>query len=285
MLLIRILFWLLLVLVLLPPLLMLIPFRYRFSGKADAEEKRVHATCRWLFGFLRIEIHQQAGKKMEAVMHLFGFRIDLTEKKQGSDEQLADHPHKNDQSAREIKSSQPEDPVAAAPVKKKNGLPANGSEKRRKIRSEKHRQSESFWERRRHFPLKLSEVLTRDLFVELKRFFRRLWKALRPDEFVLNADYGLPDPYHTALINNWLLALSPIFPTNYMRLHPVFHEALFDASGRIRGSLIPIAFVGAALRLLLAKPVRRIWWPLAKYVVKEKRRERKRRKNDGVEFK
>ena len=284
MLLIRIIFWLLLILILLPPLLMLIPIRYRVSGKADSEEKSVRATCRWLFGLLRFEIHQQAGKTMEAVMHLFGFRIDLTPKKQAANQRSVDHSHTNDQHAAKIKSAQPKDPLTASPALKKDEISPNGLESRGKRRSEKRRPSETFWKKRRHLPLKLSEVLARDLFVELKRFFGRLWKALRPDEFVLNMNYGLSDPYHTALINNWLLALSPIFPTKYIRLHPVFYEALFDASGRIRGSLIPIAFVVAAVRLLLAKPVRRIWWPLAKYTVKEKRRERKRRKNDGVEF-
>jgi hypothetical protein len=284
MLLIRILFWLLLILILLPPLLMLIPFRYRVSGKADSKEKNVHATCSWLFDLLRFEIHQQAGKTMEAVMHLFGLRIDLTKKKRAANQQSADHPHENDQHMKEIKSEQQNDSVTAAPVSKKNEFSSNGSETRKK-RSKKHSHSESFWKMRSQLPFKLSEVLTGDLFVELRRFLGRLWKALRPDVFVMNVNYGLPDPYHTALINNWMMALSPIFPTKYLRLHPVFHEELFDASGRIRGSLIPIAFVGAALRLLLAKPVRRIWWPLAKYTVKEKRRERKRRKNDGIEFK
>ncbi|WP_283409552.1 hypothetical protein [Anoxynatronum buryatiense] len=233
MILLKILLWLLLIVLALILLVLVAPIGYQASGRYAEDTKEGKGQVSLFWGLLRLKVFTNDFRHLETTVTVAGIskKISMTAAK---------------------KEKAPKDGTNNQTATGATGAPSVSSESPRK------KPALSFSEALDH----LREALTRDLFAAIRRFLQKIWKALRPQIFRIKVVYGLPDPYQTAVINNFLMALFAVWPHQTLQLQPVFHDSLVDVSGNIKGSLVPIAFLAAALQLILAKPVRRIWWPL-----------------------
>ncbi len=111
---------------------------------------------------------------------------------------------------------------------------------------------------RTRFPLAtFRSLLNRELFASLLAYLGRVLSALRL-HLNLSGYYGTGDPALTGILAGILGALAgEPFKLN---LNPDFDGPRLDLKGTVRGRLIPIVILCLTVRLLLAVPVRRLWW-------------------------
>lgn len=247
MILLKILLWLLLFLLALILLLLVIPVGYRATGRYAKDVKEGQGQVSLFWGLIRLKVHTNDFQHIEFTLSVAGitFHIPTTSKKKSPEAQAKPVPKTKE--AITTEPTQPHSNTDQKPPKKKPSLSFSEGLQR------------------------LRETLTGELMTVIRRFLKKVWNALRPETFKINIMYGLTDPYETALINNCLMTLFAVWPHQVLQLQPVFHDNLVDATVDIKGSLIPMAFLAAAVQLLLAKPVRRIWWPLVKKHVRIRR--------------
>ncbi|MEN1761687.1 hypothetical protein [Anoxynatronum sibiricum] len=254
MILLKILLWLLLILLALILLVLVAPIGYQASGRYAEDTKEGKGQVSLFWGLLRLKVFTNNFRHIETTVTVAGIskKITMTTAKK----EIAPKDGTSNQTtagAAGTTSASSESPRPQNDTSgKTTGSRQSGDKPPRK------KPALSFSEALDH----LREALTRELFAVIRRFLHKIWKALRPQIFRIKVVYGLPDPYQTAVINNFLMALFAVWPHQTLQLQPVFHDSLVDVSGNIKGSLVPIAFLAAALQLILAKPVRRIWWPL-----------------------
>ena len=246
MILLKILLWLLLILLVVILLLLLVPIGYHATGRYAEGVKKAQGEVSLFWGLMRLKAFTNDFQHLEVTLTVAGyaFHILTTSSKKKSPEAQVKTVTKT-RKASPPEPPQPPDNDAQKPPREKSSL--------------------SFSEGLQQ----LRETHIRELMTGVRRFLQKIWKALRPEIFTIKVVYGLPDPYETALINNCILTLFAVWPHQALQLHPVFHDSLVDVTGNIKGSLVPMAFLAAALQLMLAKPARRIWWPLIKKQVKK----------------
>lgn len=103
----------------------------------------------------------------------------------------------------------------------------------------------------------LSRKLLAVAFVYLKTLFRSLRLRLQ-----VTGTYGTDDPALTGLLAGLFAALHAEHLN--LDLGPDFDGPILDVAGETSGRIIPIVILWLTIRLLLAKPVRRLWWTLLK---------------------
>ncbi len=248
MILLKILLWLLFIFLALILLLLLAPIGYQASGRYAEGVKQGQGQVSLFWGLVRLKACTNDFQHLEITITIasFAFRIPTTSTKKKSTKTQA----QTERKIKEVRANEPPKPIdndAQKPPKKKTSL--------------------SFSQGLQQ----LRETQIRELMDVIRQFLQKVWKALRPETFIIKVVYGLPDPYETALINNFIMALFALWPHQALQLQPVFHDSLVDVTGNIKGSLVPMAFLAAALQLMLAKPARRIWWPFIKKHVKIRR--------------
>ena len=227
--------WLFLSLILLTFLLLLIPFSYQGSVRWDQLKKEIRGQVSWCFGLLQVNYHRMHAAPPAAIMRLAGIPVNL--------------------SGKEAFFQAREDKQKIKPAQQ------TASEKDQQIK----RWNRSFTVR---------EVLSRDLGLSITTLLRRLWLSLKPSRCMIRLRVGLDDPYKTAVLNHWLLILSPVWPRTQLVVEPVFHESVVEGGGDLKGELIPIAVLWTILRFIVSKPVRSIWLSLIhnNWYVKRRRR-------------
>jgi hypothetical protein len=256
MILLKILLWLVLILLAVILLILVVPIGYQASGRYAEGVKQGEGQISLFWGLIRLKASTNDFQHLEVTLTVAGisFRIPMAAAKKKSPKAHAKAETKT-RKASSAETFQPPPSTAQKPP------PSTAPEPPRK------KPSFSFSEAMQH----LRETHIRELMAVIQRFLQKIWIALRPQTFNIKVVYGMPDPYETAMINNCLMALFAVWPHQALQLQPVFHDSLVDVSGNIKGSLIPMAFLAAALQLMLAKPVRRIWWPLIKKHIRIRR--------------
>lgn len=251
MILLKILLWLFLVLAALILLVLVAPIGYQAAGHYGEDFKKGSGQLSLFWGLIRLKAFTSDFRRWQTTLIVAGFSkpISIGPPQKPAAAKASHQP--KDQGDSFGRSSPPlkAGKSRASQDKKGSGQPPG-----------KKKPALSFSEALDH----LRQALTRELMSAIKRFLQKIWKALRPQLFHIKVVYGLPDPYETAVINNFLMALFAVWPHQTLQLHPVFHDSLVEITGNLKGSLVPGAFLAAALQLLFAKPVRRIWWPLVK---------------------
>ena len=237
----KILLWLLLILLAFILLVLVAPIGYQVNGRVRDREKTGVGQLSLFWGLIRLKTVTEDFRHLLTTLTVAGFSKTIstdTGKKNKAQNQT----------------------VHQAKITKAATLTTAQKQKKKDPRTHRKKSSLSFSQVREH----LQNTLNREVIASIRRFLQKIWKALRPQVFHIHVVYGLPDPYETAVINNVVLTLFAVWPHRTLHLEPVFQDSLLDATGTIKGSLVPIAFLAAALQLVLSKPIRRIWWPLVK---------------------
>lgn len=103
----------------------------------------------------------------------------------------------------------------------------------------------------------LTAVFSRELLAEIRDFLKKLFKFLRL-RLQLSGVYGTDDPALTGFLAGSMAALST--GKVNINLNPDYNEQVLDVRGEASGRVVPIIIIWLAVRLLLSKPVRRLWW-------------------------
>ncbi|MDW7671786.1 MAG: hypothetical protein SCK57_05775 [Bacillota bacterium] len=257
MILLKILLWLLLILLALILLILAAPITYQASGRAGTDVRKGEGQLSLFWGLIRLKALTDDFQHLQITLTVAGisktFPMTAARKDTSKDTSKS--------SPKDISQDSPKD-QSKQWTKKQRAAPSEQSQEKKKApkKSPREKPTLSFSQVLEH----LRDAFSRELMAVIRRFLRKIWKALRPQVFHVKVVYGLPDPYETAMINNGLMALFAVWPHRTLQLQPVFHDSLVDVSGNIKGSLVLFTFLAAALQLVLAKPVRRIWWPLLK---------------------
>ena len=155
------------------------------------------------------------------------------------------------------------------PIESFNPKKRNKKQKSQKMKPEEKPASD--------WPIGRKDLLDIALRRELMQFLKRIFRQISPEELFLRVELGFNDPYHTAVLNHWLLALSSFRVSMRKDIHvtPIFHEERMDVYFKLQGSLIPFIFLWHSLRLAFSRPIRKIWMSLIKHELKKKRRRKK----------
>lgn len=106
-------------------------------------------------------------------------------------------------------------------------------------------------------PPALSDVLSRQLLAEVMGYLKRLFKSLSL-RLQLSGIYGTDDPALTGLIAGLMATLRT---EHYnINLDADFSEPVLDVTGEASGRVVPGIILWLTIRLLSAKPVRKLWW-------------------------
>lgn len=114
----------------------------------------------------------------------------------------------------------------------------------------------------------LSDVISRQLLAEVMGYLKRLFKSIRL-RLRLSGVYGTDDPALTGLLAGLMATLR----TEHCNidLDTDFSEPVLDLTGKASGRVIPIVILWLTTRLLLSKPVRKLWWAQLKKKLAYKR--------------
>jgi len=218
---------------------MAVPFRYHAEAHYKAEQYEVFMVVEWFWKLFRFRASFQDSPAPELTFQLLGYHISLA-----------------DDSFKPRKQEKKKD--------KKDKKKVNPEQKQKKNPA-------SDW------PIDKKELLNTALRRELMQFLKRIFRQISPEELLLRVDLGFDDPYHTAVLNHWLLALSVFRVSNRKNIHvyPIFHEEKVNVHFKLLGSLIPFIFLWHSLRLAFSRPVRNIWMSLIKHKLTKKRRRKK----------
>lgn len=136
----------------------------------------------------------------------------------------------------------------------------SGQQKGRKEKARKKGQGFS--------PPALSDVINRQLLAEVVGYLKKLFKSIRLRLRLIGV-YGTDDPALTGLIAGLLATLR----TKHCNidLDADFIEPVLDLTGEASGRVIPIVILWLTIRLLLSKPVRKLWWAQLKKKLAYKR--------------
>lgn len=103
----------------------------------------------------------------------------------------------------------------------------------------------------------VSTVLSRQFLAIVLAYLKRIFGSCRL-RLRLSGVYGADDPALTGLLAGLAAALrSEHFSSG---LEADFSGPVLDIDIEISGRIIPIAIIGLTIRLLLAGPVRKLWW-------------------------
>ena len=103
----------------------------------------------------------------------------------------------------------------------------------------------------------LSDVISRQLLAEVMGYLKRLFKSIRL-RLRLSGVYGTDDPALTGLIAGLMATLRT---KHYnINLDADFSEPILDVTGETSGRVVPGVILWFTIRLLLSKPVRKLWW-------------------------
>lgn len=117
-----------------------------------------------------------------------------------------------------------------------------------------------------------TKILNRELLNEVLGYIKRLFKSLRL-RLQLSGVYGAGDPALTGMLVGLMAALHTEDRFN-LDLAPDFSGPVLDVAGETSGRIVPIAILWHTLRLVLAKPARKLWWALLKSkFIKRKQKE------------
>lgn len=141
-----------------------------------------------------------------------------------------------------------------SPTSRKKPGTARAAEKsgRQKGRQEKVRKKKQGFS-----PPALSDVINRQLLAEVVGYLKRLIKSIRL-RMQLCGVYGTDDPALTGLIAG-LIATLRTKHCNF-DLDADFSEPVLDVTGDVSGRVVPGVILWLTIRLLLSKPVRKLWW-------------------------
>lgn len=103
----------------------------------------------------------------------------------------------------------------------------------------------------------VNRVLNRKLLAAVLSTAKKLFQSLRL-RLRLSGVYGTDDPALTGLLAGLAAALHARHFN--LDLDADYSGPVFDVDGETSGRVVPIAILWITLRLLLAKPVRKLWW-------------------------
>lgn len=103
----------------------------------------------------------------------------------------------------------------------------------------------------------VNTVLNRKLLTAVLGYFKSLIKSFRL-RLRLSGAYGTDDPALTGLIVGLISALRADHFN--LELDADFSGPVLDIAGESSGRILPIVILWLTLRLLLAGPVRKLWW-------------------------
>lgn len=230
---IKIMFFMLFGLLLLPFLLLIVPIEYQGEGRYAPDEKQGSASITWLWGLLGFIANYGHTDLLKMTFRLAGFSFPLPVPKLKQSQKTPKSKAKEHPPPREL----------------------SGTTKTETVEKKKDRFSGiSIWSH-----------VNQDVIKASLTYLTHILHKLKPEEFVLTLRFGLDDPYTTAQINNLLMALWPLTHKCPMTLQPVFYESPLEAAGNVCGKLIPITLLWTTLQFAFKKPIRTIWWTLLKH--------------------
>lgn len=103
----------------------------------------------------------------------------------------------------------------------------------------------------------VSTVLNRKLINAVFGYIKRLLGSLRV-RLRLSGVFGTDDPALTGVILALIAALRA--DNTNLDLNADFSGPILDVAGEISGRVVPIVILWLTMRLLLAGPVRKLWW-------------------------
>ncbi|MFZ5633090.1 MAG: hypothetical protein ACOY40_09615 [Bacillota bacterium] len=103
----------------------------------------------------------------------------------------------------------------------------------------------------------VNTVLNRKLLTVVLGYFKRLFKSFRL-RLRLSGVYGTDDPALTGLLVGLIAALHAEH-FNF-DLDADFSGQIIDVTGETSGRIVPIVILWFTICLLLAEPVRKLWW-------------------------
>lgn len=114
----------------------------------------------------------------------------------------------------------------------------------------------------------ITSVLNRKMLAAVLGYLKRLLKSMGL-KLKLRGIYGTDDPALTGLLTGVMAALKAEHYS--LDLEPDFSGPIIDVSGETSGRVIPTLILWLTLRLILTKPVRRLWWALLKKKITRKK--------------
>lgn len=103
----------------------------------------------------------------------------------------------------------------------------------------------------------VNSVLNRKLLTAVLEYLKRMVGSLRL-RLRLSGVYGTDDPSLTGLITGLMAALHA--EDFNLDLDADFSGPILDVAGETSGRMAPIVILWLTIRLLLAEPVRKLWW-------------------------
>lgn len=224
-------FWvfILIVLALMPLVLLSIPLAFRAGGVLRPEDQRLGGDFSWGFGLLAASVEFINGKTSFGV-RFAGFKLPVPGLKK---------------KAKKREENEKKDKAKKSEVKEKSG-------KMRKTKGGKWRHKMPGFSFSAAF-----RVLNRRLMGAVLEYMNMLFKSLRL-RLNLSGIYGTDDPALTGMLAGMLAAMP--FAYQSLSLEADFSGPALDVSGEISGRIVPIVLLWLTIRLLLAAPVRKLWW-------------------------
>lgn len=116
----------------------------------------------------------------------------------------------------------------------------------------------------------IKDVLNRQLLFVLLEYLKKLFESLRL-QLRLSGVYGADDPALTGLLAGFTAALH-VERCN-LDLEADFSGPILDMTGEISARVVPLIILWLTIRLLLAAPVRKLWWARLKTKSRRKPKE------------
>ncbi|AGL02464.1 hypothetical protein [Desulfoscipio gibsoniae] len=117
----------------------------------------------------------------------------------------------------------------------------------------------------------INAVLNRQVLAVVLGYLKNLIKSFRL-QLRLKGVYGTDDPAVTGMIAGLIAVLRA--ERIILDLDTNFSGPILDVAGETSGRVVPIVILWYTIRLMMAKPVRRVWWAqLIKKIIRKKTKE------------
>jgi len=105
---------------------------------------------------------------------------------------------------------------------------------------------------------KKTEMPSKEFFIEMFSLSKKVFKVIKPKEFIATGTYGFEDPSITGILNLVLIFIAEVMPWAQIDLNPVFEEEVMQVKIRTYGSVSLIILITLMLKYVFKKEVRKV---------------------------
>ncbi|MCB2294307.1 DUF2953 domain-containing protein [Clostridium algoriphilum] len=105
---------------------------------------------------------------------------------------------------------------------------------------------------------KKTEMPNKEFFIEMFSLSKKVFKVIKPKEFIATGTYGFEDPSITGILNIVLIFIAEVIPWAQIDLNPVFEEEVMRVEIRTYGSVSLIILILIMPKYVFKKEVRKV---------------------------